>query len=233
MGRAEDTAAGNGAGGSGKQGHPGRGDSGRGGGAAGGNGGGEHPAGALEQIIAVRVREFRLAKGVSMGELARRSGISKAMLSKIENAQTSCSLSSLARLAETLEVPVTALFRGVDAEREAVFTPAGHGARIVRRGSKVGHLYHLLGALRGEHKRIEPLLVTLTEASEVFPLFQHTGTEFLFMLEGVMVYGHGEARYEMRHGDSLVFDGEGPHGPVELIELPVRFLSVTAYGNTD
>jgi len=191
----------------------------------------EAPSGHLEDVIALRVREFRLAKGISLAELARLTGMSKAMLSKIENAQTSCSLSSLARLAEALQVPVTALFRGVDAEREAVYTPAGHGAQIVRRGSNVGHLYRLLGALRGEHKRLEPLLVTLDEASEVFPLFQHAGTEFLYMLEGVMVYGHGEARYTMHVGDSLIFDGEGPHGPTELIETPVQFLTVTGFGH--
>lgn len=191
----------------------------------------ETPSGHLEGVIAMRVRELRLAKGISLAELARLTGMSKAMLSKIENAQTSCSLSSLARLADALAVPVTALFRGLDDQREAVHTPAGHGAQIARRGSNVGHLYQLLGALRGEHKRLEPLLVTLTEASEVFPLFQHAGTEFLYVLEGVMVYGHGQARYEMHPGDSLVFDGEGPHGPAELIELPVRFLAVTAYGH--
>jgi transcriptional regulator with XRE-family HTH domain len=191
----------------------------------------EAPSGHLEDVIAVRVREFRLAKGISLAELARLTGMSKAMLSKIENAQTSCSLSSLARLAEALQVPVTALFRGVDAEREAVYTPAGHGAQIVRRGSNVGHLYRLLGALRGEHKRLEPLLVTLDEASEVFPLFQHAGTEFLYMLGGVMIYGHGEARYTMHVGDSLIFDGEGPHGPAELIETPVQFLTVTGFGH--
>jgi hypothetical protein len=50
------------------------------------------------------------------------------------------------------------------------------------------------------------------------------------MLEGVMVYGHGDTHYEMRPGDSMQFDGEGPHGPVELKELPICFLSVTAYG---
>jgi quercetin dioxygenase-like cupin family protein/DNA-binding Xre family transcriptional regulator len=191
----------------------------------------EVPGGHLEDVIALRVREFRLAKGISLAELARLTGMSKAMLSKIENAQTSCSLSSLARLADALAVPVTALFRGVDAEREAVHTPAGHGARIVRRGSNVGHLYQVLGTLRGEHRRLEPLLVTLTEASEVFPLFQHAGTEFLYVLEGVMVYGHGEARYELHPGDSLVFDGEGPHGPAELVQLPIRFLTVTGYGH--
>ncbi|MFD0854391.1 helix-turn-helix domain-containing protein, partial [Actinomadura adrarensis] len=72
----------------------------------------------LEEIIAIRVREYRLGKRISMAELAQRIGMSKAMLSKIENAQTSCSLSTLSRLAEALGVPVTALFRGVDAERE-------------------------------------------------------------------------------------------------------------------
>ncbi|WP_432536153.1 helix-turn-helix domain-containing protein [Kineococcus arenarius] len=186
--------------------------------------------GDLERAIAAQVRAYRSAAGISVAEMAERVGISKAMLSKIENAQTSCSLTTLARLAAGLEVPVTALFRGVDAERDAVFVPAGHGAQIVRRGSRQGHLYELLGALRGPHKRMEAVLVTLTEASEVFPLFQHPGTEILYVLEGAMVYGHGEARYEMHPGDALQFDGEGPHGPEELVELPVKFLSVTAYG---
>ncbi|GEL17367.1 helix-turn-helix domain-containing protein [Pseudonocardia asaccharolytica] len=186
---------------------------------------------ALEMIIAHQVRGYRRALGVSITELARQTGISKAMLSKIENAQTSCSLSTLSRLATAFEVPVTSLLRGVDTEHEAVYVPAGHGAQIVRRGSNVGHLYHQLGTLRGQHKRIEPLLVTLSEATEVFPLFEHPGTEFLYMLEGSMVYLHRGARYKMRPGDALQFDGEGSHGPIELIELPVRFLSVIAYGH--
>lgn len=183
----------------------------------------------LEQIIAARAREHRMLKGLTISALARDVGISKAMLSKIEHAQTSCSLSILKRLAAALEIPVTALFRGADVDREAVYTPAGAGALIIRRGSHVGHLYRLLGALRGEHKRLEPLLCTLTESSEVFPVFQHSGTEFLYMLEGVMVYVHGDARYEMKAGDSLVFDGEGPHGPETLVQLPVVFLTITAY----
>jgi quercetin dioxygenase-like cupin family protein len=88
----------------------------------------------------------------------------------------------------------------------------------------------MLGGLRGPHKRMEALLVELTESSEVFPLFQHSGTELIYMLEGAMVYGHGGARYTMRPGDALQFDGEAPHGPDQLIRLPIRFLSITAYG---
>ena len=110
-----------------------------------------------------------------------------------------------------------------------MFTPAGNGARIIRQGTRIGHDYELLGQLRGPASSQEAVLVTLTESSEVFPLFQHPGTEFLFMLSGGLVYGHGEARYPMRPGDSLQFDGQGPHGPVELLDLPARFLSVTAH----
>ncbi|MFE2884824.1 helix-turn-helix domain-containing protein [Streptomyces sp. NPDC059272] len=185
----------------------------------------------LETAIARQVRRYRVAAGLSVAETAARVGISKAMLSKIENAHTSCSLTTLGRLATGLDVPVTALLRGVDTEREAAHVPAGHGARIIRRGSRFGHLYELLGALPGAHNRMEAVLVTLTEASDALPLFQHPGTELLFMLEGVMVYGHGEAAYTMRPGDALQLDGEGAHGPRDLVELPVRFLSVTAFGD--
>ena len=185
----------------------------------------------LERAIAVQVRRHRRARGMTVGELAVRAGISKAMLSKIENSLTSSSLTTLARLAAALDVPVTALFRGADGTREAVFTPADGGARIVARGSRIGHEYTLLGALRGPHKRMEAQVVTLTERSEVFPLFQHRGTELLFMLEGEMVYGHGEASYTLGPGDALQLDGEGVHGPQELLALPIRFLSVVAYGD--
>jgi transcriptional regulator with XRE-family HTH domain len=187
------------------------------------------PVPGLERAIAAQVRALRRASGLSVADMAAKAGISKAMLSKIENAQTSCSLSTLARLAAMLDVPVTALFRGADSGREAAYTEAGHGSVIVGRGTRVGHHYELLGALRGQHKRLEPVLVTLTEKSEPFPLFQHSGTEMLYMLEGVMVYGHGDNEYTLRPGDTLLLDGEGLHGPHDLVRLPIRFLAVTAY----
>ncbi|MGC4960756.1 helix-turn-helix domain-containing protein [Gordonia sp. DT101] len=191
---------------------------------------GDPPTGGdLEAAIAHQVRLLRRNAGMSVADMAAKVGISKAMLSKIENAQTSCSLTTLARLAAGLDVPVTSLFRGADVEREAVYTESGKGAVIVGRGTRVGHHYALLGALRGQHKRLEPVLVTLADDSEVFPPFQHPGTELLYMLEGVMVYGHGNAEYTLRPGDCLLLDGEGIHGPHDLVRLPIRFLAVTAY----
>ena len=186
--------------------------------------------GELHAAIARRVREYRQERGLTVGQLADDSGISKGMLSKIENAQASPSLATLARLSSALGVPVTSFFRGLEEEHDAFFVPAGHGREIVRQGTRHGHRYQLLGTNRGSAKRVEPMLVTLTESSEVFPLFQHPGTEVIYMLQGRVVYGCGSARYELRQGDSLQFDGEVPHGPVQLVRLPIRFLSIIGYG---
>ena len=119
--------------------------------------------------------------------------------------------------------------RFADLERSAVFVKAGEGSQIVREGSREGHEYEMLGSLRGEHKRLECLLVTLTEKSVTQPLFQHPGTEFIYMLDGSMDYAHSRSVYRLSPGDSLQLDGEGAHGPVELVELPIRFLSVIAF----
>jgi transcriptional regulator with XRE-family HTH domain len=183
----------------------------------------------LESAIGRNVRSMRQRRGLSVSDMAERIGISKAMLSKIENSQTSCSLATLALLARGLDVPVTSLLRGADTERSSSCVKAGLGAPIVRNGSQVGHEYRLLGGLRGKHERLECLEVTLTGMSKAYPLFQHPGTEFIYMLEGIMDYGHSRSVYRLVPGDSLQMDGEGAHGPVALIEVPIRFLSVIGF----
>src|SRR5277367_124516 len=80
---------------------------------------------ALGAVIAERVREFRLQLGLTVGHLAAVTGLSKGMLSKIENAQASPSLATLARLSEALKVPVTAFFRGLNEEQDVLFVKAG------------------------------------------------------------------------------------------------------------
>ena len=49
------------------------------------------------------------------------------------------------------------------------------------------------------------------------------------MLEGEVVYRHGDKTYPMLPGDALFFDADAPHGPEELKKLPIRFLSVICY----
>jgi len=185
------------------------------------------PAGnELEQAIGSQVRRYRKQFGLTVAELADRAALSSGMLSKIENGNTSPSLATLRALSVALNVPVTALFRQFEEQRDATFVRAGQGLQIERRGTRAGHQYRLLGHSIHSEVSVEPYLITLREDSEVFPIFQHGGVEFIYMLQGTVVYRHADTTYRLSPGDSLFFDADAPHGPEELVELPVRFLSI-------
>ncbi|MDP9137965.1 MAG: XRE family transcriptional regulator [Pseudomonadota bacterium] len=186
-------------------------------------------SGRLEESIGHEVRRFREKLDITLSELAKAASMSAGMLSKIENGSTSLSLSSLQSLSRALQVPVTSLFRSFEEVRDATFVKAGEGLKIERRGTRAGHQYQLLGHSRNRPLAVEPYLVTLTAASDVFPVFQHEGIEFLYMLEGEVGYRHGDQVYVLTPGDSLYFDADVPHGPDELRQLPIRFLSVISH----
>jgi transcriptional regulator with XRE-family HTH domain len=187
----------------------------------------------LEVAIGREVRAFRQQLDMTVMELAKAAGLSTGMLSKIENGGISPSLSTLQALSRALHVPVTAFFRRFEEERAATFVRAGEGLKIERRGTRAGHQYELLGHSGGKRILVEPYLITLTEESDVFPLFQHSGLEFIYMLEGEVGYRHSDKTYVLQPGDSLYFDADAPHGPEELRKLPIRFISVIAYPRED
>ncbi len=180
----------------------------------------------LELAIGNQIRIFRKKMDLTIAELANLANLSIGMLSKIENGNASPSLSTLQSLSDALNIPVTAFFRKYEERRNASYVRAGQGLVIERRGSRSGHEYQLLGHSVGKSISVEPYLITLPVESEVFPLFQHAGMEFIYMLEGKLTYLHGDKSYSMGPGDSLFFDAETTHGPEELIKLPIRFLSV-------
>lgn len=159
-------------------------------------------------------------------DLAEVTGLSKAMISKIERAATSCSLKTLGLLATGLGIPVTELFRGLDRTHQAVHTAAGAGAVVVRSGSTQGVEYRTLGSLPHRTRPLRPALVTFAEEADTAKTFQHPGSEFLYVIEGELLYEHGDSIYHLRPGDSLFFDGEAPHRARELLRAPVRVLSV-------
>ena len=187
---------------------------------------------SLERHIGSALRRTRLAQNLVIAEVAKLANISGGMLSKLENGQSAASLETLVSLSRALGVSMSTLFQGYPPEEGgAQLVKGGQGMEVVRRGTRKGHTYHLLAADRGPRRLFEPFLVTLTDKSEVFPRFEHPGTEFLHILEGRIEYRHGKNTYMMGPGDSLTLRGEVPHGPERLIRLPIRMLSIIMYGD--
>ena len=191
------------------------------------------PIKSLEVEIGRQVFALRKRLNLTAANVAKQAKLSTSMLSKIENGQTSPSLATLSALSDALHVPVTALFRGYETQRDVTMIKANEGLPIERRGSGAGHQYQLLGHTIGKPYNIEPYLITISNKDEVFPVFQHSGTELIYMLEGEVVYRHANKTYRLEPGDSLFFDAEASHGPDEIVSLPCRYLSIIVSHSAD
>lgn len=185
----------------------------------------------LEVAIGREVRAHRRKQEITVSDLSEATGLSIGMLSKIENGNTSPSLTTLQTLANALSVPITTFFRGFEEARSVVHTKSGEGVELEREGTRANHQYNLLGHIGANASGVivEPYMITLSEESDVFPTFQHSGIETIYMLEGEVNYRHGGDIYPLKPGDTLFFDADAPHGPEELVKLPARYLSIISY----
>ncbi|MDX6805844.1 helix-turn-helix domain-containing protein [Terrihabitans sp. PJ23] len=183
----------------------------------------------LERAIGGQVRALRRSHELSVSDLASAARISAGMLSKIENGQISPSLATLQAISGALSVPITTLFASFEERRDCSYVKAGQGVVIERRGSKVGHIYQLLGGMLGGEVVVEPYLITLREEAQPFSGFQHAGTEFIYMLSGEVIYRHADQTYHLHPGDSILFDSGALHGPERLVVSPMSYLSIIVY----
>lgn len=189
---------------------------------------------SLDKHLGNTLRHIRLDNGLTIAEVANRAGVSRGMLSKIENGLTSPSLEKLEHLANALGVTLSKLFNDYDTPKGgAQYVKNGEGLEVVRRGTKSGHTYHLLAYDQGPKKLFEPFLISLEEESEVFSPFEHSGTEFIYMLEGRLEYTVGDEQYVLEPGDSLTFDAEIPHRPEAKLQMPILYLAIIYYDSLD
>lgn len=183
----------------------------------------------LESGIGAEVRKLRKEQDLTVSELGIAAGISAGMLSKIENGTISPSLATLNSLSKALNVSISSLFAEFEERRDCSFVKAGNGVRIERRGTKAGHLYDLLGHSLAGQIGVEPYLIALKTDAAPYTDFRHAGVEFIYMLEGKVRYRHADKSYLLESGDALFFDAAARHGPEELVNGPIKYLSIIIY----
>lgn len=157
--------------------------------------------------IGKRLQELRLMQGLSLRALAEMSGLNVNTLSLIENEKTSPNVSTLQQIATALNVPITAFFQPMTSKKDVIFRKKGKRVKI---NFPQGIFEDLGGGIPlGEGT---PLLMTLKAEHESDPNpIIHTGQEFVFCLEGCLVFWVGEEEYVLEPGDSLIFEAHIPH----------------------
>lgn len=184
----------------------------------------------LDGAVGRALRELREQNKLTARDLAADSGVSAAMISRIENGQVSPSLSTLNALAQSLQVPVVSLFRETaTATADITHVKGGAGLKSIRTAGKHEHEFTSLGFHKRRGLRFESLLVTLERREDAQPpVYNGHGCLFLYVLEGEAIYQYGERKIHLTEGDSLSLDAELRHGFHEVLTPKLRFLSVQA-----
>ena len=167
------------------------------------------PAAPAPPSVAVgqRLSALRTERKLSLRALADHSGLNVNTLSLIEHGKTSPSVSTLQQLAQALQVSIVAFFETEAPRQTVVHTHAGQ-----RPTSRLAHgtLADLGAGLTG--RPVEPYLLTLgpNMGSGPQPIV-HTGHEFVYCLQGRLLYTIEDETYLLTAGDSLLFEAHLPH----------------------
>jgi XRE family transcriptional regulator, regulator of sulfur utilization len=185
-------------------------------------------------VIGARVKALREAAGLSLRDLAERSGVSAPMLSQVERGETSPTLTVAARIAAGLELRLSQLLRLDEGGAVTVVR-----ARERRRGGnrKRGHSFEVLTPGQ-PGQRAELSLHTLapggaTGAADGVggPHLHEPGSrESAFVQRGSLVLVCDGRRYELREGDCVTFDSDLPHRFENPTDQEAAFLAVLAAG---
>lgn len=190
----------------------------------------ESDAGALDPLlVGTALREARVSAGWSMGELARRSGVSQPYISQVERGKFSPSLTTLYRLAGALGVPTSSLVPPMESEDDSGVHRHGRGTPVTMGDAADSPIGHMLS--RGGDSRLEAFVYDLAPGSvDNGSEFSHAGEEFQYVLSGRLeITLDGEAPIELCEGDSLHFDARRSHAWHVPTPGGARVLLVVAY----
>jgi transcriptional regulator with XRE-family HTH domain len=162
------------------------------------------------QNIGGRIRTMRQQRGISLDQLAERTGLTKSYLSKVERGLSVPSISTALKVADSFAVTVGQLL-GQEQEPDAIcVVHKKDRKRFMRDGSAAGYNYELIAAAK-QYKSMEPFIMRPPLEFQDDRLFEHMGEEFIFVLTGSVEVEFPNRRVLLQTGDAVYFDSHIPH----------------------
>ncbi len=179
--------------------------------------------------VGARVKALREAMGLSLRDLAERSGVSAPMLSQVERGETSPTLTVAERIASGLDLTLSQLLR-LDECAHVVVIRAGERRTSERRGHRTEELTPPLPGQRADVSMhsLEPGAATGRPGDP--PLHEPGARETAVVLEGSVALMIDDERHDLEAGDSVTFDADLPHHFTNDGARTAEFLAVVAAG---
>jgi transcriptional regulator with XRE-family HTH domain len=180
--------------------------------------------------IGDKVRTLRLKKKMGLVELGKHTGLSPALLSKIERDKLFPTLPTLLRIALVFSVGLDFFFAGAREKPVAVVSRKGERVRLPDRPGARDSTYRFesLDYPATERRFNSYYAEFSTAGSEKQKTHDHPGVEFIYVLEGTLALHVGAEDYELDAGDSMYFDSTVPHSYRRAAGRTCSALVVTA-----
>ncbi len=181
----------------------------------------------LGTIIAINLKNLRTERNLTLGQLSKISGISKAMLSDIEKGNGNPTINTIWKIANGLNVPYTRLMEDIENETTLV-----RKEEAVMQADESGH-YRLHCYFPSTPTRNFELFYAELDAHTVHDSIGHSekAQEYLYVLSGELDLTAGAGSFVLYAGDSLAFDSSVPHTYLNNNDSLLTFIVINYYKN--
>lgn len=186
---------------------------------------------ALERYhIGDKLKHLRLRRKMGLVELSRHTGLSPALLSKLEHSKLFPTLPTLSRIAMVFSVGLDYFFGDEREKHTFALTRKKDRLRFPESSGSDNPAFEFesLDYLATDRKFNAYLADFLPVAPEKITLHQHQGVEFIYVLKGTLTLKVGAELQQLDAGDSLYFDSQLPHGYARAGLKPCSALVITA-----
>lgn len=176
--------------------------------------------------IGSALRELRLAQNKTLDDIADMTGLSKSLISKIENFRTIPSLPVLANICKVLDIDMGDLVQGIGTNRKTPYTVIrADQLKSVSRDDGEGYLYENILNSSITATIFDSFLLTIHPGAKR-NMATTDGMEFVHMLEGEIDFHVGNKVVALVAGDSMYFDGRLPHIPVNKTQKNAKLIAI-------
>ena len=153
-----------------------------------------------------RLRELRVRRGWTLQELAARSALSRAFLSRLESGGRQASIAAALTLSRIFDVSLASLFESPPIETPCVIVRAADAVEKSVNGLKYASLSYA-----GRFFNVQPLRVKVSPSRRGKEHYHHEGEEWIYVLSGALTLSLGGKTYDLEPGDSAHFESRVPH----------------------
>jgi transcriptional regulator with XRE-family HTH domain len=160
-----------------------------------------------QEFVGAQLRSLRGARRLSLGDVARETGISASFLSLVENGRSDITIGRLTRLVDYYGISISDLLPSGDTADPDVVRAAE--ARVLH-SPQEGTTISLLAS--GTDRSMLPMLLEILPGASLAEQGHHAGEEFVHVLEGTLLLEIESASpYELRAGDSAYYRSDRSH----------------------